>query len=124
MHFYFAILINEQLEENSSHLCEKLKMRVKSGITAGLILLAFRPRADAASFWQAGHLLVMSNANVRLEYDLNAGTTAFFWKNTPVILKTFRQARSLHQRILQLMQDQSSISVINSMRNQVFIKGS
>ncbi len=60
-------------------------MRVKSGITAGLILLAFRPRADAASFWQAGHLLVMSNANVRLEYDLNAGTTAFFWKNTPVI---------------------------------------
>ena len=59
-------------------------MRVKSCITAGLILLALL-RAEAATFWQTGNLLVMSNANVRLEYNLNTGTTAFFWKNSPII---------------------------------------
>jgi hypothetical protein len=33
--------------------------------------------AEAAFFWQAGNLLVMSKANVRLEYNLNKGMTTF-----------------------------------------------
>lgn len=60
-------------------------MCVKSCITASLILGTTLLRSEAASFWQAGNLLVMSNANVRLEYNLNAGTTAFFWKNSRII---------------------------------------
>jgi hypothetical protein len=35
----------------------------------------------APSFEQFGNTLVMSNANVRLEYNLSAGTTDFYWKN-------------------------------------------
>lgn len=35
----------------------------------------------AATFQQNGNTLVMSNGNVRLEYNLAAGTTDFFWKN-------------------------------------------
>jgi alpha-galactosidase len=41
--------------------------------------------ALAASFWQTGSLLVMSNANVVLKYDLTAGTTAFSWNNSQKI---------------------------------------
>jgi hypothetical protein len=33
------------------------------------------------SFQQIGSVLVMSNGNVRLEYNLSAGTTDFYWKN-------------------------------------------
>ena len=33
------------------------------------------------SFQQVGSTLVMSNGNVRLEYNLNAGTTDFYWAN-------------------------------------------
>jgi hypothetical protein len=35
----------------------------------------------APSFQQTGNLLVMSNGNVLLEYNLTAGTTDFFWRN-------------------------------------------
>jgi hypothetical protein len=38
----------------------------------------------APSFQQVGGLLVMSNGNVRLEYNLAAGTTDFFWKNSKI----------------------------------------
>jgi hypothetical protein len=37
------------------------------------------------SFQQVGSTLVMSNADVRLEYNLNAGTTDFYWKNSKKI---------------------------------------
>jgi hypothetical protein len=42
-------------------------------------------RAFAASFWQNGSLLIMSNANVRLEYNLSTGNTTFFWNNSQKI---------------------------------------
>jgi alpha-galactosidase len=35
-----------------------------------------------ATFQQSGNTLIMSNGNVRLEYNLTAGTTDFFWKNS------------------------------------------
>src|SRR5271154_6623116 len=39
----------------------------------------------AASFQQVGSTLVMSNGNVRLVYNLNAGTTDFYWQNSKKI---------------------------------------
>src|SRR3984957_10645154 len=41
-----------------------------------------RPSGAAPSFQQVGNTLVMSNGNVRLEYNLNAGTTDFYWANS------------------------------------------
>ena len=46
------------------------------------LLVCTGAHALAASFWQSGNLLIMSNANVRLEYNLTGGTTAFFWNNS------------------------------------------
>jgi hypothetical protein len=37
------------------------------------------------SFQQVGSMLIMSNGNVRLEYNLNAGTTDFYWNNSKKI---------------------------------------
>ena len=51
---------------------------------AGLWLSTNTVRA-ATSFQQTGNSLVMSNGNVRLEYNLTAGTTDFFWKNSKKI---------------------------------------
>jgi hypothetical protein len=53
----------------------------KLGVALALVF-AFSFPALSASFSQSGNLLVMSNANVRLEYNLSVGTTAFFWKNS------------------------------------------
>jgi hypothetical protein len=39
----------------------------------------------APSFQQVGNTLVMSNGDVTLEYNLNAGTTDFYWKNAKKI---------------------------------------
>jgi hypothetical protein len=60
-------------------------MRLKRCITACLISLVWLSQAKGASLWQTGNLLVMSNANVRLEYNLGTGTTAYFWKNSQII---------------------------------------
>ncbi|HWD18347.1 MAG TPA: carbohydrate-binding protein [Verrucomicrobiae bacterium] len=58
-------------------------MRAPPGVCAGLSLaLSFLTSATAASFQQNGSALTMSNANVRLEYNLAAGTTDFYWKNS------------------------------------------
>ncbi len=38
--------------------------------------------AVAASFQQTGSTLTMSNANVRLDYNLTGGTTDFYWNNS------------------------------------------
>lgn len=46
-----------------------------------LSLLAKPVQADP-SFQQVGNTLVMSNADVVLNYNLNAGTTDFYWKNS------------------------------------------
>ncbi|HEY4414156.1 MAG TPA: carbohydrate-binding protein [Verrucomicrobiae bacterium] len=61
--------------------------KIQLGI--GLLMamtFAFTPRIGAApSFQQIGNTLVMSNANVRLEYNLRAGTTDFYWQNAKKI---------------------------------------
>jgi len=59
-------------------------MSFKSGVVAGLWLACslWQPAVAVPSFQQVGNTLVMSNANVRLEYNLHAGTTDFFWNNS------------------------------------------
>src|ERR1700722_12313312 len=59
------------------------RKRIAVGV---LLLLAFlKPVAAAPSFQQIGNTLVMSNVNIRLEYDLKAGTTDFYWQNSKKI---------------------------------------
>ncbi|MBW8863770.1 MAG: hypothetical protein JF609_02395, partial [Verrucomicrobia bacterium] len=43
------------------------------------------PAKGAPSFQKVGNTLIMSNVNVRLEYNLAAGTTDFYWKNSKKI---------------------------------------
>lgn len=43
------------------------------------------PVQGAPSFSQTGSVLVMSNANVALQYDLSSGNTAFYWQNAQII---------------------------------------
>jgi hypothetical protein len=50
-----------------------------------LICLSSVPATAAPAFVQVGNVLVMSNANVRLEYNLAAGTTDFYWQNAKKI---------------------------------------
>ncbi|HEX3624347.1 MAG TPA: carbohydrate-binding protein [Verrucomicrobiae bacterium] len=45
-------------------------------------LLASLRSSALPSFQQTGDLLVMANGNVRLEFNLKAGTTDFFWKDS------------------------------------------
>src|SRR5262245_39364878 len=59
------------------------KDRIKA-VTCLLAIAGLWLAADpvlAASFQQISNTLVMSNGNVRLEYDLATGTTDFFWKH-------------------------------------------
>src|SRR6266478_101316 len=53
----------------------------------GALAFLFWVQAGLAvpSFQQVGNTLVMSNGNVRLEYNLSAGTTDFFWQNSKKI---------------------------------------
>jgi autotransporter-associated beta strand protein len=62
-------------------------MKVKIEVVFGLLLaFALLKQAEAApSFQQVGNTLVMSNADVVLDYNLNAGTTDFYWKNSKKI---------------------------------------
>src|SRR5580658_2042502 len=62
-------------------------MRFAGRIAAGLILsLVLVGTARAAPFFpQVGNTMTMSNADVRLEYNLAAGTADFYWKNTKII---------------------------------------
>jgi hypothetical protein len=59
-------------------------MRFLSRVVPGLLLAAaFLETARAApSFQPVGNTLVMSNADIRLVYNLAAGTTDFYWKNS------------------------------------------
>ncbi len=54
-----------------------------TGLLLGLASL--RPAVAASSFQQIGSTLVMANGNIRLEYNLNAGTTDFYWNNSKKI---------------------------------------
>src|ERR1039458_9758936 len=57
--------------------------RIAAGVLLALVLL--KPAEAAPSFQQIGNMLVMSNVNVRLEYNLNTGTTDFYWQNSKKI---------------------------------------
>ena len=46
---------------------------------------ALRARAELPWVSQAGNVLVMSNGNSRLEYNLTTGTADFFWKGSKKI---------------------------------------
>lgn len=58
--------------------------RALDRLLATLLLTLILPGAARAtpSFQQVGNTLVMSNGNVRLEYNLAAGTTDFYWRNS------------------------------------------
>ena len=56
---------------------------IASGVLLAIILS--KPAEASPSFQQIGNMLVMSNVNVRLEYNLNAGTTDFYWQNSKKI---------------------------------------
>jgi hypothetical protein len=56
--------------------------RIMAGVLSAMTCLVSASTLHAnPSFRQVGNLLVMSNGNVRLEYNLNAGTTDFYWNN-------------------------------------------
>jgi len=59
------------------------RTRIAAGVLLALVL--WRPAEATPSFQQIGNTLMMSNANVRLMYNLNAGTTDFFWQNSKKI---------------------------------------
>lgn len=62
-------------------------MKVQVEVVIGLLLaftLLNQAEADP-SFQQVGNTLVMSNGNVQLVYNLNAGTTDFYWENSEKI---------------------------------------
>ena len=62
-------------------------MKVQVWVVAGLLLvfLLLKPVEAAPSFQKNGNTLVMSNADVLLEYNLKAGTTDFYWQNSKKI---------------------------------------
>jgi len=66
-------------------------MKARKQIVIGLLSTLFflflsKPAAQAnPSFQQVGNTLVMSNADVTLDYNLNAGTTVFYWQNSKKI---------------------------------------
>ncbi len=49
------------------------------------LLILLQTAQTAPTFQQVGSTLIMSNINVRLEYNLNTGTSDFFWKNSKKI---------------------------------------
>ena len=53
--------------------------RIAAGFLLALVWL--KPAEAAPTFQPVGNTLVMSNANVRLEYNLTTGTTDFYWQN-------------------------------------------
>jgi hypothetical protein len=64
----------------------KVDRIISFGLLATVLssLLLESSRANP-SFQQVGSMLIMSNGNVRLEYNLNAGTTDFYWNNSKKI---------------------------------------
>ncbi|HKW30863.1 MAG TPA: hypothetical protein VJT54_16135 [Verrucomicrobiae bacterium] len=57
--------------------------RIPGPFTLALLLsLLIKPVQATPSFQQVGSTLIMSNGDVVLNYNLNAGTTDFYWKNS------------------------------------------
>jgi autotransporter-associated beta strand protein len=82
------------------------------------LLLSSPTRADP-SFQQVGNTLVMSNANVRLEYNLNAGTIDFYWQNSKKIAAFYSSATLSTGSIKGVNYSSWSYAVSNS--NQVIV---
>src|SRR5258708_11749193 len=59
--------------------------RFKAALPLLALLFTLPLPAATALFQQIGNTLVMSNANVRLEYNLAAGTTDFYWNHSKKI---------------------------------------
>jgi len=59
-----------------------MNLRKPVAIVVLMALGWLHPAAAAPSFQQISNTLVMSNANVRVEYNLAAGTANFFWQNS------------------------------------------
>jgi len=88
------------------------------GIFVGFFL-ATPALAGVPMFRQAGHVLAMSNAAVRVEYDLQAGTADFFWRNSRKISRFYSSAR-LGTRLVKSL-DYSSHAWAVASNNQVVI---
>ena len=67
--------------------CSPLIRPLPKVAVAGLLLLLLVPQLakSAPFFQQVGSTLVMSNADVVLDYNLSSGTTDFYWKNSKKI---------------------------------------
>ena len=64
-------------------------IRARQSLVLLLLVFAFRltlsPLLAAPTFQQNGSTLTMSNVDVVLKYNMTAGTTDFYWKNTKII---------------------------------------
>src|SRR5258706_16415672 len=93
------------------------RKRIAAGVWLALVLL--KPAEAAPSFQQIGNTLVMSNVNVRLEYNLNAGTADFYWQNSKKI-SSFYSGVSLNTGYIKGI-NYSSWSYAVSNGNQVIV---
>jgi hypothetical protein len=65
---------------------QELHMKILGGRLALFILLTIAPlAADAFQFQQNGSLLVMSNGNVAVQYNLTSGQASFLWQGSTII---------------------------------------
>src|ERR1700679_1460026 len=62
-----------------------LKRTIFLAVLALVSLLTLKPAFAAPTFQLAGSTLTMSNVDVVLKYNLAAGTTDFYWKNSKKI---------------------------------------
>jgi alpha-galactosidase len=77
--------LNNQLKKFRLKDLKSLKF-IFTFLFRAMLLFTSTEWVQAAPFFQlSGHTLIMSNASVRLEYNLNAGTTDFYWKNSKKI---------------------------------------
>ena len=71
---------------NQPHCDGRTKYGFASRVFALSVLLVSTLVVEATpSFQQNGNLLVMSNGDVQVQYNLNAGSAAFYWQNSDVI---------------------------------------
>ena len=63
----------------------KVQGHVSANALLAILLISIGTVGAEPSFQQVGNLLVMSNASVMVQYNLNAGTSDFFWQNSKKI---------------------------------------
>src|SRR5579863_4179212 len=66
----------------TSHFCA---MKITLAILLSVFLSGFMTAHGTLVTWQAGNLLIMSNADVQVQYNLTSGTSAFYWQNSKKI---------------------------------------